>query len=204
MSFINRILVPVDLSPCSAAALRYAAFVGAHSGAHIHVLHVMEQAHDADRSADEIFSPRRQARHAKLEALVGEALAGGYSDAEVSVAVGDAATAIVEAAAAQQADLVVMGKYGDRAFDASLPGNVLEAVSSQVSCSVVPVFESILDGSGFALCAPKSHDMRATAAFNRAEAQQEKRKQADSVSVQDQAGRAARRGAAKGPRVSHH
>ncbi len=204
MNFLNRILVPVDLSPCSAAALEYAAFIGAHSGAHISVVHVMEQAHDADHSVEDIYSPRRQALHKRLEGLVGEALSHSAADVEVDVRYGDPAENILAAAKEAHADMIVMGKYGERALDPSHPGNVIEAVSHGADVAVVPVHEAVLDGFTFCLSPPKASEAVANERMHRAGERERRQRSTDlNAPLGEQAGRK-RRGEQKGPRIPHH
>ncbi|HET6346511.1 MAG TPA: universal stress protein [Myxococcota bacterium] len=160
MSWINRILVPIDLSPCSAAALSYAVFLAEHSGARLYVLHVCEDEAvpgGATEGIDLTTLSRGRARKeiADLLKAIPSAVARG---ATVQVADGDPIRAIVQCARQECVDLIVMGKYGDKHTEASHTGNVTAGVAAKAPCGVIPVFEPAIPGATFALAAAGAND----------------------------------------------
>jgi nucleotide-binding universal stress UspA family protein len=160
MSWINRILVPVDLSPCSAAALSYAVFLAEHSGARLYVLHVCEDEAAPEEPTEAVdlttFSRGRARKEiADLLEAIPSAIAHG---ATVRVAEGDPVRAIVRCAHEECVDLIVMGKYGDKHTEASQTGNVTAGVAAKAPCGVVPVFEPAIQGATFALAAAGAND----------------------------------------------
>jgi nucleotide-binding universal stress UspA family protein len=146
MSFINHIVVPVDMSPTSMAALHYAAFLGEHHGALLHILHVCQE--DAEGGSG------RQA----LDALLADAPEIAVRVAEVDTLLGEPAAAIVDVARAYRADVIVMGHGGDAQTGTSLDGNVFAEVAAAAFCGVVGVHPPASSGATFALCrSPEAH-----------------------------------------------
>lgn len=117
MNQLRNILVAVDFSDCSQAALAQAVRLAAGNGARLHALHVIEpivvsdlawSRHTSNSDASDLVC--RQA-HAKLTAWVEEA--GGQ--AEVSVAVGTPLHEVLTQVRAVPADLLVAGARGSTA-----------------------------------------------------------------------------------------
>jgi nucleotide-binding universal stress UspA family protein len=120
---VTRILVPVDFSPHSGRALRYARALAARLGASVEVLHVLEDPVATDTAA----------RH--LE----EWATGGYDDLPVARTVrsGAAAPAIIEHAGTIGADLVVMGTHGRTGMNDLFMGSVAGRVVEHAPCPVL-------------------------------------------------------------------
>jgi len=139
---IERVLVPVDFSPCSEAALQYAIFVASCLDASVDVLHVWEpparvepwlpeevdrvvaaSQHDVRNEIERWVGPHRQEKqplHTKivvdrpLQGILREANQGHY-------------------------DLVVLGTHGRTGIARVLLGSVAEAVLRRSPCPVVTV-----------------------------------------------------------------
>jgi nucleotide-binding universal stress UspA family protein len=135
MSLIRKILVPMDPSACSIAALEYASSLAEEVGAAVDVLHVHE--HDDPKVRSKV-SPSPDALEEMEEAI--SRIAGrlgsrlGRSDAE-----GDPLTRIVEAAAEGDYDLVVMGTHGRVGRLRMLVGSVAGGVVQNAPCPVLTV-----------------------------------------------------------------
>ncbi len=144
----TRILVPVDFSAPSDAALEYARDVAARYGSSLHLLYVAEDPYRALYSA-EVFV-------AEVEGLREEIL----SDAEkrlkdrlrpsdvtelrataVSI-IGTPAGSIIEYAAGHGIDLIVMGTHGRGGMAHLLLGSVAERVVRTAPCPVLTIREA--------------------------------------------------------------
>jgi len=141
----KRILVPVDFSPPSDAALDYARSVAARYGASLHLLHIAEDPYRAFYSA-EVLVP-------EVEGLREEILSDSEkrlkdrlrpSDATEFHAtaesiIGTPAASIVEYAAGRDIDLIVMGTHGRGGMAHLLMGSVAERVVRTAPCPVLTV-----------------------------------------------------------------
>lgn len=130
---IRRILCPVDFSPHSACALQQALALGAWYGARVSVLHVHGAAEpldfvDRDRIATELrtFVTTEASGERDVQWRLEEAA--------------DVRRAIVARAAAEAADMIVMGTHGRSGFQRFLLGSIAERVlrTSHVPVLVVP------------------------------------------------------------------
>lgn len=165
MSWINRILVPVDLSACSIAALRYGVFLSEHSGADLIVMHVETSgpAHVANathvNTVDSAAASLDRQRYKRvIYELLGSVSGRAAQTATVLFGRGEPVDMVVRTAREQQADLIVMGRHGDGCSDASHLGNVTRAVAERAPCGVVPVHEARRRGSAFALSVMGAND----------------------------------------------
>ena len=128
-----RVLVPVDSSAASVAALEYARMFARTFGGTLHLVHVTSQldaALDARRGRTKVTVPWPiPDRFSRTES---------ESDSRVQVVEGsDPAWDIVEQARALGAALIVMGTHGRRALSHVLMGSVAEAVVRRASCPVL-------------------------------------------------------------------
>jgi nucleotide-binding universal stress UspA family protein len=139
MSHVHKMLVPMDGSPCSVAALSVAVTLAEDLGASIDVLYVdgtdrLEVASTAAAAE----SAQEQADRALEEAIarardrLGERL-------DRRTERGDPLRKILEVAAAEKVDLVVMGTRGRVGRLYSLAGSLAEAVVRSSPCPVVTV-----------------------------------------------------------------
>jgi nucleotide-binding universal stress UspA family protein len=130
---IRRILVPVDFSSCSRAALEFAQTLGASLGASLEVLYVSPESDDGVRRAAE----------AELHGFVGKAAQGSSVPAKERVLTGDPRERIVTTAETEGFDLIVLGTHGRTGRTRSLAGSVAESVVRTSARPVVTVREAI-------------------------------------------------------------
>lgn len=133
---VTRILVPVDSSPASNAALTYARMLAHRFGASLHLLHVGEnlflRAGSADpRSLDAGARRGLNDRLTEPERLRGATATVTRSD--------DAASEIVAHAHSADIDLIVMGTHGRTGLAHAVMGSVAEAVVRSAPCPVLTV-----------------------------------------------------------------
>lgn len=141
---VERILIPVDFSTCSNAALSYATLLAGKLGAAVDVLHVWDPPArlepwepvafdrfmgvalaDLDREMDRLIEPL------KKEGLV----------AQHKVVAGSAVEGIVREADAGNYDMIVIGTHGRTGLRRALLGSVAEAVVRNARCPVLTVHE---------------------------------------------------------------
>ena len=140
---IKRILVPLDFSVNSNRALDYALGVARKFDADLHLVHVCEVPSMMAASMDAYavaYTDWAQLLGGEAEKELVKAtrrLAGVKVTTEVLF--GRAAGAIIEAAATNGADLIVMGTHGHGAVMHLLMGNVAERVVRAAPCPVLTV-----------------------------------------------------------------
>ena len=141
----KHILVPIDFSAPSDAALEYARTVATRFGASLHLLHVAEDPYRAFYSA-EVYVP-------EVEGLREEILSDSLTrlkallrtpdltelHAAAEAVIGTPASTIVEYAAGRGMDLIVMGTHGRGGMSHLLLGSVAERVVRTASCPVLTV-----------------------------------------------------------------
>ena len=121
MLVLRTVLFPTDYGPCADRAFAHAAFLAAHHGAELQVLHVTPPFPD-----EEAPQPVRP-----------YPVPAGVEAVEVTDRADSAVESIVEAARA--ADLVVMGTHGRRGVDRLRLGSTTEGVLRAVDCPVLAV-----------------------------------------------------------------
>lgn len=134
---LNRILCPVDFSPFSEHALRYAVRVAKWSGATLHVLHVFPTLPQS--TANQLAASRALAAKTLDETIERQRLPGMQIEREI-VESGEAPPRILERAAALKADLIIAGSHGRTGVQRVLLGSVVEGLlhQSPVPLLVVP------------------------------------------------------------------
>lgn len=147
MLALDRILVPVDFSDASAAALRRALDLTERTGTEVHILHAVPAPEtDLDVSFDDLPEPDRafyrevwKRAEGELDAFLQRVPAGRASLKRVLTA-GLASRAILDYATHEDIDLVVMGTHGRRGLKRVMLGSVTEEVlqRSEVPVLVVP------------------------------------------------------------------
>ena len=144
----SKILVPVDFTESSRAALEYAVNLGARLGAEIDVLHVWQPPH-AVGSEDLLAEFKRsEAGHKMMEWLVTLELGcdvepHGRVATGARTAVPDAIVAAVERGAY---DLVVMATHGRHGLSLLFRSSVTEKVVGRAPCPVVTLRAAEHDG----------------------------------------------------------
>ncbi len=142
----RHILVPMDFSIPSEAALAYALTLARTSGATVHVCHVIPTPHLLDllyeHGLEQPESVKRleQKARRRVKDLVASTNTGG---ADVTVRVhfseGDAAPGVLAWVAKLKPDLMVMGTHGRRGAKRFFMGSVTEAVLRRATCPVLTV-----------------------------------------------------------------
>jgi adenylate kinase len=140
-SVIRRILVPVDFSPASLAALDYAADRARESGAAIILLHVLEPMLAERRFVgSRLRTVKAEARFMKKRLLF---LAKRRVDVATLVKSwllnGEPGALILEAAAKAKSDLIIMGSVGKKGLRRLPLGSVAEHVIRNADCPVTIV-----------------------------------------------------------------
>lgn len=142
---IKRILVPLDFSANSTRALDYAHGMAVEFNAVIHLVHVCEVPSMLTASMDAYALAytdwsQRLGEEANAQ-LMREAARLTGVPVTTEVLFGNAASSIIEAASANQADLIVMGTHGHGAMMHMMMGNVAERVVRGAPCPVLTVRE---------------------------------------------------------------
>jgi universal stress protein A len=147
MSSIRRILVPVDFSEPSRAALDYAATVARAFGATLDLLHVWEVPSfvppgttlDLGAPVHSLVETVRGGAEEALKQLVSDATGRGLPIGSARAEPGSPAHSIVEAAKAGSYDLIVIGTNGRTGLSRALIGSVAERVVRLAPCPVLAV-----------------------------------------------------------------
>ena len=144
----SRILVPMDFSAPSDAALDYARGVAMRFDASLHLLHVADDPYPALYSGD-VFVPevdrlRRQIVSNAAGRLKARLTASDVTDFEATVdaIIGTPAGSIVEYAGGHGIDLIVMGTHGRSGMSHVLMGSITERVIRTAPCPVLTVREA--------------------------------------------------------------
>jgi nucleotide-binding universal stress UspA family protein len=145
MDSIKAILVPIDFSPASKRALRYACTLADRFDASIHLMHVLYNPYMMGAFMD-VYGPpadywedvEQQAR-AELETLLTAGEKTKYSAVFVTV-MGTPPHEILEYLKERPAiDLVVMGTHGRGGISRLLMGSVADKVVRAAECPVITV-----------------------------------------------------------------
>jgi len=128
---IRRILVAVDLSSCSRAALELGLSLGAAVGASLEVLFVASgEGAEAERANKD-----------ELHRFIGSVASAASTPLKERVVSGDARERIVSIAERDDFDLIVLGTHGRTGRPRMLAGSVAESVVRTASRPVVTVRE---------------------------------------------------------------
>jgi universal stress protein A len=140
MIALKRILVPVDFSETSAAALRYGVELARGFKARLHLLHVPEHPGEAAEAEYPIglFETMQNAAHDRLRHLLTDADANELRP-QCSMRLGTAPEEIVDYAQEHDIDLIVMGTHGRTGLARVLLGSVAETVVRTAPCPVLTV-----------------------------------------------------------------
>jgi nucleotide-binding universal stress UspA family protein len=144
---ITRILVPLDFSGPSDAALEYATGLAERLGASLHLLHVFEDPlWTTGAMAADMYVPVPEGLRESLLANARTQLEERARKLDVErfhpttdVYTGPIANAITEFATRQQTDLIVIGTHGRGGMSHLLLGSVAERVVRNAPCPVLTV-----------------------------------------------------------------
>jgi len=147
MKQLSRILVPVDFSECSRAALEHASTLAKSFDATVDLLYVWEApafiAPEAMVGAAGTTQTLSQLAGDQARAAMKEfhekAVADGIAIGTTCVEQGDPARTIVEVAERDGYDLIAMGTHGRSGFAHLLLGSVAEKVVRRSTCPVLTV-----------------------------------------------------------------
>ena len=140
---IERILVPIDFSENANSVVEWAAHLAEEHGSRIilfHTYHLPVEFHQLEGAylpADFWANVKAEAEQS-LARFVEDLKKRGI-EVEGVVREGYAATAIVDEAASQQADLVVIGTHGMSGLKHLLLGSIAERVVQKAPCPVLTV-----------------------------------------------------------------
>lgn len=145
MAELNRILVPIDLSPTSRAALDYAAFLAHAFSATIHVVHVWRPplptlGYDAPIlvASESVAAISRAHASEELVGYVRPLRERGFVVTH-HLEAGDTLDAIVKLASTGHYDLIVMATHGRIGMAGLLHRHVAEKIVRRAPCPVLTV-----------------------------------------------------------------
>ncbi len=159
---IKTILYSTDLSPNAPIAFGYAAYLAKHTGADVHILHVLERLSDDASFAIQVYIQDSSKRHNMLDLRIERAekllaekqetfwAAQGDEDQKfrsqiksVTVCEAHPAEQILKAAKKHNCDLIVMGSH-EHGFRHSFLGSVARSVlhRSHIPTLIVPLAET--------------------------------------------------------------
>jgi len=139
----TRILCPVDVSPSALQAFGFALDLARQAGGSVTVLHAIEWLADEEARAHAHFNVPEYRQHlvedahARLQALLADE--PRTCDMKDVVAFGRAYREILKTAAAQEADLIVMGAQGRGGVGLTLFGSTTQQVVRAAACPVLTV-----------------------------------------------------------------
>ena len=144
MTIFKQILIPVDFSTPSTAALRLGADMAGRFQGAVTLLHVYDPVPFAVSAEYEQYSPEQRKQlvtelEKSLAAAKQRAQTAGALNVQTRLLEGYPPNAIVEFAASGHFDLIVMGTHGRRGIQHALLGSVAERVVRTAPCAVLTV-----------------------------------------------------------------
>lgn len=144
---IHRILHPTDFSAGARAALGHALHLARRFGAVLDVLHVspalgadpLRGAFGASLDEEAFYQHLRREADAQMEATLGAFDTGGVEIRRVQARAYAPAPAVLDYAADEDVDLIVLGTHGHRGFREMLLGSVSQEVVRRATCPVLTV-----------------------------------------------------------------
>lgn len=140
---LRTILVPTDFSECSDEAVRYGLELGRRFDARVHLLHVVQDPLTQPWAAEgfsvplfEIVDEWQQQAERRLHASIAEEDKGRVT---VSSVVATPYAEILDYAARNKVDLIVMGTHGRGGVTHMLLGSIAERVVRRAPCPVLTV-----------------------------------------------------------------
>lgn len=140
MPKLQRILVPVDFSPCSLTALHYASFLATQLGAGVDLLHVWQDPEEEGADAGNLYQFARSEAGREMEQFLQRVERQGVRQVHGRLESGDPCDTILEVTD-EGYDLVVIGTHGHTGLSQLLRAGVAEKVARHASCPVVTVRE---------------------------------------------------------------
>jgi nucleotide-binding universal stress UspA family protein len=141
----KRVLCAVDFSDSSLSALAYALTLAEEADARLTLLHVIEMPPELrenplapDFDLDRLHAAADAEARRRLRDLIPDA-ARTYCTVETAVVEGRAYRRVLQLAAEQKSDLIVMGVHGRRAMDLLLFGSTTHHVIRAAACPVLSV-----------------------------------------------------------------
>jgi nucleotide-binding universal stress UspA family protein len=140
---LKTILIPVDFSDCSAAAVKYGYALAEAFGATVHLLNVVQDPYTLPWTAEAFAAPigdlladwQAQAKRRLAETVP----SGSVASTIVNISVGSPHPEIVRYAGEQRIDLIVLGTHGRGPLGHMLLGSVAERVVRTAPCPVLTV-----------------------------------------------------------------
>jgi nucleotide-binding universal stress UspA family protein len=137
----TKILVPIDFSPSSHAALESAADLALHFGAALHLVHVIPM-FPATTFPDFIpetkfLEEARKTADGKFAAAIKDLTTKGIKVSSSVEEGEDVSSAILEAVESEKADMVVISTHGLTGWHPLVFGSIAEKVMKLVSCPVL-------------------------------------------------------------------
>ena len=149
MPKLERVLVPVDFSPCAGAALDYAAFLAEPFGVPLDILHVIRTPPATpgaqmmvDLSGKNRQSFREFARaqaEKEMQGFLGNAGLPASIELNTRFELGEPWRVILQVAEELETDLIVMGTKGRTGLKHLIMGSVAEKVVRRGPCAVLAV-----------------------------------------------------------------
>ena len=146
---LDNVLIPTDFSACADHALNHALEVADRFGAHLHILHVVNELDpdwygitNAQERAVKLREQIKAEARKRLENLVPDK----EHDLETTVSLQlsfDVADTINEYVDQRSIDLVVMGTHGRQGLDRLMLGNVADKIIRHAPCPVMTVREEV-------------------------------------------------------------
>jgi nucleotide-binding universal stress UspA family protein len=143
MHTLKRILVPVDFSPCSRAAVEYALFLAERFDATVDVLHVWQEPQTVWEPMSmvppkfNVFAGTRAS--AEMKAFLSEIEETMEGIVHGRLECGDPYRTILEMAGREHYDLLVLGTHGRTGMTHLLLGSLAESVVRKSPCPVLTV-----------------------------------------------------------------
>lgn len=133
---IQKIVFPTDFSHCGDAALSFATALARDTGARLLIVHVEEP--PAAYGGGELYYGLPEPAEDELRRMLLEVVPTDPAvPYEHRLVTGDPATAIVNLAEMEGADLIVMGTHGRSGLSRLLMGSVAEVVVRKAKCPVL-------------------------------------------------------------------
>ena len=148
MEQIKKILVPIDFSDYSKNALKYAAQFAKQFSAKIYLIYVVEpMIYPADFSMGQVAIPSTDIDlHSRAEEelkKLSKDIVNGGSKVEVLIKTGKPFVEIIESAAANDIDLIIIATHGHTGVEHLLFGSTAEKVVRKAPCPVLTLREPV-------------------------------------------------------------